>query len=91
MNRRILPTIALAFATSVVAFAAQAADIKNIVIVHGAFADGSGWRQASDILERRGFNVTVVRMCRPPRPECDLQHSGRPADAWRNHPTAKDL
>lgn len=61
MRRRNLPTIALAFATSVVAFAAQAADIKNIVIVHGAFADGSGWRQASDILARRGFNVTVVR------------------------------
>ncbi|OCO98408.1 MULTISPECIES: alpha/beta hydrolase [unclassified Ensifer] len=61
MNRRILPTIALAFATSVVAFAAQAAEIKNIVIVHGAFADGSGWRKASDILERRGFNVTVVQ------------------------------
>ncbi|HEV7306560.1 alpha/beta hydrolase [Ensifer sp.] len=61
MNRRILQTIALAFATSVVAFAAEAADIKNIVIVHGAFADGSGWREASDILERRGFNVTVVQ------------------------------
>ena len=59
--RRIIPTLALAFATSVVAFAAQAADIKNIVIVHGAFADGSGWRRASDILERRGFNVTVVQ------------------------------
>ncbi|WP_429810119.1 alpha/beta fold hydrolase [Ensifer sp. B1-9] len=61
MRRRILPTIALAFATSVVAFAAQAADIKNIVIVHGAFADGSGWRQAGDILARRGYNVTVVQ------------------------------
>jgi hypothetical protein len=56
-----LPTIALAFATSVVAFAAQAADIKNIVIVHGAFADGSGWWQAGDIPARRGFNVTVVQ------------------------------
>ncbi|MEI2302472.1 alpha/beta hydrolase [Ensifer sp. MJa1] len=61
MRRRILSTLALAFATSVIAFPAQAADIKNIVIVHGAFADGSGWRQASDILERRGFNVTVVQ------------------------------
>ncbi|HEV7318448.1 MAG TPA: alpha/beta hydrolase [Ensifer sp.] len=58
MHRRILPTIALAFAASVVAFTAQAADIKNIVIVHGDF---SGWRQASDILQRRGFNVTVVQ------------------------------
>lgn len=61
MSHRILPTIALALATSVVAFAAQAAEIKNIVIVHGAFADGSGWREASEILGRRGFNVTVVQ------------------------------
>ncbi|MGE6786687.1 alpha/beta hydrolase [Ensifer adhaerens] len=61
MRRRILSTFALAFATSAVAFAAQAAEIKNIVIVHGAFADGSGWRQASEILTRRGFNVTVVQ------------------------------
>lgn len=61
MNRRIVSTFALALASSVIAFAAQAADIKNIVIVHGAFADGSGWRQATEILERRGFHVTVVQ------------------------------
>ena len=61
MNRRIISTFALAFATSVIAFAAQAAEIKNIVIVHGAFADGSSWRKATEILERRGFHVTVVQ------------------------------
>lgn len=61
MNRRYISTLALAFATSVIAFAAQAAEVKNIVIVHGALADGSGWRKATDILERRGFNVTIVQ------------------------------
>ncbi len=61
MNRQTLSTIALALAASVVGFAAQAADVKNIVIVHGALADGSGWRKATDILEKRGFNVTVVQ------------------------------
>lgn len=61
MRRPILPILALACAAGVGAFSAQAADIKNIVIVHGAFADGSGWRQASEILEHRGFNVTVVQ------------------------------
>ena len=61
MNRRYLSTLALAFATSVIAFAAQAAEVKNIVIVHGAFADGSGWRKATEILEKRGFNVTIVQ------------------------------
>lgn len=61
MNRRFIFTLAIAFATSVIAFAAQAADVKNIVIVHGALADGSGWRKATEILERRGFNVTIVQ------------------------------
>lgn len=34
--------------------------IKNIVLVHGAFADGSGWRGIYDILKANGYNVTVV-------------------------------
>ncbi|OHV79484.1 alpha/beta fold hydrolase [Rhizobium sp. LCM 4573] len=61
MNRRYVAILALAFTTSVIAFAAQAADVKNIVIVHGALADGSGWRKATEILEKRGFNVTIVQ------------------------------
>lgn len=37
------------------------APIQNIVIVHGALADGSGWRQVHDILKRKGFRVAVVQ------------------------------
>lgn len=37
------------------------APVKNIVLVHGFFADGSGWRGVADILTRDGFNVTVVQ------------------------------
>jgi pimeloyl-ACP methyl ester carboxylesterase len=59
--KRTLSTLALALAASVIAFAAQAADVKNIVIVHGALADGSGWRRVTDILVGRGFNVTIVQ------------------------------
>ncbi|RDC54366.1 alpha/beta hydrolase [Pedobacter chinensis] len=40
---------------------AQEAPIKNVVIVHGAFADGSGWRGVYDILSKKGFHVTVVQ------------------------------
>lgn len=40
---------------------AQTAQIKNIVIVHGAFADGSGWRGIFDILSKKGYHVTVVQ------------------------------
>ncbi len=61
MNRHLAFTAALAFATTTIAFAAEAAEVKNIVIVHGALADGSGWRKATDILQKRGFNVTIVQ------------------------------
>jgi pimeloyl-ACP methyl ester carboxylesterase len=40
---------------------ASAAEVKNIVIVHGAFADGSGWRTVSDILTKDGYKVTIVQ------------------------------
>ena len=35
--------------------------IKNIVIVHGAFADGSGWEEVYNILTKKGFHVTIVQ------------------------------
>jgi len=40
---------------------AEAQQIKNIVLVHGAFADGSGWRSLYDILTKKGYHVTVVQ------------------------------
>jgi len=39
---------------------AMAAPVKNIVLVHGAWADGSGFRGVYDILVKDGFNVSVV-------------------------------
>jgi pimeloyl-ACP methyl ester carboxylesterase len=36
-------------------------EINNVVLVHGAFADGSGWRGVYDNLTARGFKVTVVQ------------------------------
>jgi len=35
--------------------------IKNVVLVHGAFADGSGWRGVFENLTSRGYRVTVVQ------------------------------
>jgi pimeloyl-ACP methyl ester carboxylesterase len=40
---------------------ARAEPVKNIVLVHGAFADGSGWRRVVDILGKDGYTVTVVQ------------------------------
>src|SRR3954452_10162133 len=36
-------------------------DVKNIVLVHGGFVDGSGWRGVYDRLTADGFNVSVVQ------------------------------
>jgi pimeloyl-ACP methyl ester carboxylesterase len=36
--------------------------IKNVVIVHGAFADGSGWRDVFDILVKDGYAVSVAQV-----------------------------
>lgn len=35
--------------------------MKNIVLVHGAWADGSGWQRIHDILRARGYSVSVVQ------------------------------
>jgi len=41
------------------AFAAPA--IKNVVLVHGAFLDGSGWQPVYNILTKDGYHVTLVQ------------------------------
>jgi hypothetical protein len=40
---------------------AQQSEVKNILLVHGAWADGSGWRGVYDNLVRDGFNVSIVQ------------------------------
>src|SRR5271156_1675137 len=35
--------------------------IKNVVLVHGAFADGSGWRRVAEILKNDGYKVSVAQ------------------------------
>jgi len=36
-------------------------EVKNIVLVHGAWADGSGWKSVYDILVKDGYNVSIVQ------------------------------
>ncbi|ADM99710.1 alpha/beta hydrolase [Dickeya dadantii] len=40
---------------------AEAAKIKNIVLVHGAFADGSSWSAVTTRLQGMGYHVTAVQ------------------------------
>jgi len=35
--------------------------VKNIVLVHGAFADGSGWKALYHLLTGKGYQVTIVQ------------------------------
>jgi pimeloyl-ACP methyl ester carboxylesterase len=35
--------------------------IRNVVLVHGAWADGSGWKGVYDILTKDGYNVSIVQ------------------------------
>ena len=56
-------TLALtAVLLSTAALAAPAfAQAKNVVLVHGALVDGSGWRGVYDILKRDGYHVSIVQ------------------------------
>lgn len=35
--------------------------VKNVVLVHGAFADGSGWQALYEVLTKKGYHVTIVQ------------------------------
>src|SRR6202451_1268014 len=35
--------------------------VRNIVLVHGAWADGSGWKGVYEILVKDGYNVSIVQ------------------------------
>jgi pimeloyl-ACP methyl ester carboxylesterase len=41
--------------------AANAAPVRNIVLVHGAWVDASGWKPVYEILTRDGYDVTMVQ------------------------------
>jgi len=55
-------SVAFATALSGVSRAqSQGEPVKNVVLVHGAFADGSSWAKVIPILEERGFHVVAVQ------------------------------
>jgi pimeloyl-ACP methyl ester carboxylesterase len=40
---------------------AQKSVVKNVILVHGAWADGYGWKGIDDILVKDGYNVSIVQ------------------------------
>src|SRR5688572_13397572 len=61
MRLRVVSTLLFAATAAFGSQAATAAPVKNIVLVHGAFVGGSGWRPVYDILTRDGYKVTLVQ------------------------------
>lgn len=57
----LLSVISTSLLLTVAAGSAQAAPVKNIVLVHGAFVGGSGWRPVYDLLTKDGYHVTLVQ------------------------------
>ncbi|RBQ33046.1 alpha/beta hydrolase [Rahnella aquatilis] len=61
MFKKSLTTLALSLVLSVYAQSSMAAPVKNIVLVHGAFVDGSGWDPVARILNKAGYKVSIVQ------------------------------
>jgi pimeloyl-ACP methyl ester carboxylesterase len=65
VDRRVFSSGLLAGALSTVAapkaFAAAPPMVKNVVLVHGLFADGSSWSEVIPLLQAQGLNVTSVQ------------------------------
>ncbi len=60
-NKPVAAAAAAAALLSAAVAPAWAEPVKSIVLVHGAFADGSGWRDVADILGKDGYTVSVVQ------------------------------
>jgi pimeloyl-ACP methyl ester carboxylesterase len=59
----VLPIIALVLGYQEVSMSQAKANggIKNVVLVHGGFVDGSGWQRVYDTLKKDGYTVSVVQ------------------------------
>jgi pimeloyl-ACP methyl ester carboxylesterase len=56
-----LSIVLLLLTCGVVSAQSQEHRVRNIVLVHGAWADGSGWKGVYDILVKDGYNVSIVQ------------------------------
>jgi pimeloyl-ACP methyl ester carboxylesterase len=63
MNVRMIALVLASstFMSATAIAAPRGSAVSNIVLVHGAFVDGSGWRAVADILTKDGFEVSVVQ------------------------------
>ena len=59
--KRMVMFVAVALGVALVGNAKAQQPVKNIVLVHGAFADGSSWSRVIPILQSKGYHVTAVQ------------------------------
>src|SRR6516162_10522880 len=59
----LLPIIAmmLGMGKDLMAQTHESAAVKNVVLVHGGFVDGSGWESVYKLLTKEGYKVAVVQ------------------------------
>ena len=57
MKKSLIAVSVLGMALAPLAHAA----VKSVVLVHGAFADGSGWKPVASILEHDGYTVYIIQ------------------------------
>ena len=57
----VLPIIALVLGYQEVSMSQAKSGIKNVVLVHGGFVDGSGWQGVYDTLKKDGYTVSIVQ------------------------------
>ncbi|MDO9414460.1 MAG: alpha/beta hydrolase [Pseudolabrys sp.] len=60
-NSKTLAAASIIALLGATASAVAADPVRNVVLVHGAFADGSGWKPVADILRADGFKVSIVQ------------------------------
>ncbi|SFI47352.1 Pimeloyl-ACP methyl ester carboxylesterase [Bosea sp. OK403] len=62
MTKTQISAAALALSAVVAGTTVQAAPaVKNVILVHGGFVDGSGWQGVYNQLKTKGYNVTIVQ------------------------------
>lgn len=59
--RTLLAAASLTALSGAAVAAPATGSVRNVVLVHGAFADGSGWKPVADILKRDGYTVSIVQ------------------------------
>jgi len=53
--------ITLSFGEAHMSYAGAVNGVKNVILIHGGFVDGSGWEGVYNILKKDGFSVTIVQ------------------------------